>query len=68
MDLYDTQITENDYGAVNPDKTQVKVCHVCGFPYETSQMILYKGRYYCKPNECYKDIKGLRIIGKRVRK
>ncbi len=64
--MYNTDevIKPTDYGAQNPDKTPVKLCHVCGFIYEASKMVKYQGNYYCRPNECYKDINGLRARNK----
>lgn len=63
--MSDYELLPEYVGVTNPDKTQVKVCTVCGFPFETSQMRKYKGKYYCRPNTCYKDIAGIRRGAKR---
>lgn len=61
------ELTAERYGATNPDKTVVEVCTVCGFPFQTSEMRKYKGKWYCKPNTCADDIQGMRDEGKRRR-
>ena len=55
----DEYITPEKYGASGYNNSKVVLCSVCGFIFETTQMRKYKGKYYCKPNGCYKDIKGL---------
>lgn len=37
---------------------QHEVCVVCGFIYRRDDMVRYKRRWYCKPQECYRDIVG----------
>lgn len=59
MSEYDDKLTKDKYGAVNPDKTPVEICYICGQPFETSKMRKFRGHYYCKPNECFRDIKGI---------
>ena len=29
---------------------------ICGHAYPKSEMVKYKGKYYCRKNGCYKDI------------
>lgn len=37
------------------------VCAVCGFIYARSQMVKFRNKYYCKPQECNRDIVGIRL-------
>lgn len=40
---------------------QYFVCCTCGFPYKRSLMVKFRSKYYCKPQECYRDIRGIRL-------
>ena len=40
---------------------EYKVCKVCGFIFRKTEMIRYKKEWYCKPNQCYEDIVGIRL-------
>ena len=38
-----------------------KVCAVCGFIYKRSLMIKFRNKFYCKPQQCDRDIVGIRL-------
>ena len=37
------------------------VCKVCGFIFKRDEMVRYKKEWYCKPNHCYEDIRGMQL-------
>jgi hypothetical protein len=37
------------------------VCDVCGFIYRQDDMVRYKQKWYCRPQECYRDIIGIEL-------
>lgn len=40
---------------------QYEVCKVCGFIYRRSDMVRYKRQWYCRPQDCYRDIVGIEL-------
>jgi hypothetical protein len=38
-----------------------RVCTVCGFVYRIDDMIRYKRNWYCRPQNCYRDITGIEL-------
>ena len=38
-----------------------KVCTVCGFIFRKTEMVKYMNKWYCKHNQCYRDIVGIRL-------
>ena len=40
---------------------EYEVCTVCGFIYRRDEMVRYKKRWYCRPQECARDIVGIEL-------
>lgn len=38
---------------------KVYLCDKCGFPYKGDQVVKFRGKIYCIPNTCSKDIPGI---------
>lgn len=36
-----------------------EICCVCGFPYKRSLMVKFREKWYCRPQSCAEDIKGI---------
>lgn len=53
-------LTLDNFGPNSALEPPVKheVCVVCGFIYRRDEMVRYQQQWYCKPNECSRDIAG----------
>ena len=36
-----------------------EVCDICGFIYKRSLLVRFRQKWYCKPQYCYHDIRGI---------
>ena len=40
---------------------QYEVCTVCGFIYRRDEMVRYKRKWYCRQQDCHRDIVGIEL-------
>lgn len=38
-----------------------EVCAVCGFVYKRTIMVKFRNKWYCKPQGCFHDIRGILV-------
>lgn len=58
-----SHLTLDNYGPRSQIDPPLKyeVCIVCGFVYRRNRMVRYKKQWYCRPQECYRDIVGIEL-------
>lgn len=54
------QLTLDNYGPRGYGEPPVpfEICTVCGKPYSLKDMVKYRSKWYCRPQDCYRDIVG----------
>lgn len=50
------QVLDSNAGSVGGKHGQMRFCAVCAYEFREDQMIMFRGRWYCKPNLHIKQI------------
>lgn len=56
-----THLTLGNFGPKSQERPpyEYEICDICGFPYKKKEMVKFRNKWYCRPNQCNRDVQGI---------